>query len=185
MIGGAAGEPMRGRAPRRQLWLLLGAGAIAVAVLTIVVLAVRPAPAATNDVSIDVVLRTPAEATMHTTSGDCVIDDHRLMLLESADAVALVDGTSISVTLSQGTYRPAPDAAPDGPTVDVRIASALEDGTPTETWMGSDATSTVNVAGAAGEGTVDFSGLVLRPASELRDPIDVAGSISWTCKPAT
>lgn len=184
MTGGAAGRPIQGSARRRQPWLILGA-AIVIAVVIVVALALRPGPAASNEVSIDVVLRTPAEATMHTTSGDCLVLEDRLMLLESADAVALVDGTSISVTLSQGTYRPAPDASPDQLTVDVRIASALEDGTPTETWMGSDATSTVTVSGTAGDGMVDFSKLVLRPASELRDPIDVAGSISWTCEPAT
>jgi hypothetical protein len=183
MNGGAAGRPIQGSARRRQLWLILGAAAIVIAVVIVVALALRPGPAASNEVSIDVVLRTPAEATMHTTSGDCLVLEDRLMLLESADAVALVDGTSISVTLSQGTYRPAPDASPDQLTVDVRIASALEDGTPTETWMGSDATSAVTVTGAAREGSVEFSGLVLRPGSELRSPIDVAGSISWSCEP--
>ncbi len=144
-------------------------------------LALRPGSAAATAVTLDVALQEPAVATLHTTTGTCLVLDDRLMLLESADAVALVDGRSVSITLSQGTYRPAPDASPDGLTVDVRIAWALEDGSPTETWMGSQATSTVIVTGAAGEGTVDFSGLVLRPASEQRDPIDVVGSMSWSC----
>jgi hypothetical protein len=125
----------------------------------------------------------PAVATLNSRSGQCLVRGDRLMLLESPDAVSLVDGRSVSVMLSQGAYRPAPNAAPDGLTVDVRVAWALDDGSPTETWMGSDATSTVTVTGTADSGVVEFSGLVLRPDSEQRDPIDVVGSVSWSCGP--
>ena len=174
-----AGVPLwRRRRPLAAIAIVAGAGVLAGIVVG---LTLRPGSAAATAVTLDVALDEPAVATLHTTSGTCLVLDERLMLLESADAVALVDGRSVSVTLSQGTYRPAPDASPDGLTVDVHIAWALEDGSPTETWMGSDATSTVVVTGTASEGTVDFSGLVLRPASEQRDPIDVSGSISWSC----
>ena len=135
-----------------------------------------------GEVAIVVTLEEPAIATLRTTSGNCAVRGDELLLLESPDAVALVDGRSISVTLSRGAYRPAPDVSPDGLTVDVRIASALDDGSPTETWMGSDSTSSVEVTGTAEEGSVAFSGLVLRPDSEQHDPIDVVGSISWSCE---
>jgi len=148
---------------------------------------VRPGASSSEDVAaIEVALSKPAVATLKTTSGHCVLHDAALMLLESGDAVALVDGRSVAVTLSRGPYRAFAGATGEGDlTVDVRVQSVLEDGSPTETWMGSDGTSTVTVTGSASEGTVDFSGLVLRPRSEQRDPIDVAGSISWICEPAS
>jgi hypothetical protein len=135
-----------------------------------------------DELSFHVDLVEPAIATLTTTSGQCLVRGDRLMLLESPDGVSLVDGRSVSVMLSQGAYRPAPNAGPDVLTVDVRVAWALDDGSPTETWMGSDATSTLTVSGTADQGTVEFSGLVLRPNSEQRDPIDVAGSVSWRCE---
>ena len=145
----------------------------------------RPATTGPRDTADEIVfhidLVTPAVATLNTTSGQCLVRGDRLMLLESPDAVSLVDGRSVSVMLSQGAYRPAPNASPDGLTVDVRVAWALDDGSPTETWMGSDATSTLTITGTAVAGAVEFSGLVLRPDSEQREPIDVEGSVSWDC----
>ena len=175
-----AGVPLWRR--RRSFAAISVAAGVGLIAGILVGLVVRPASAAAEALSVDVSLQAPVVATGHTTSGTCLVLDGQLLLLESADAVALVDGRSVSVTLSQGDDRPAPDASPDGLTVDVRIGWALDDGSPTETWMGSDATSTVIVTGTANDGTVDFSGLVLRPASEQRDPIEVSGSISWTCE---
>lgn len=48
--------------------------------------------------------------------------------------------------------------------------------------MGSNQTSVVEVSGTAAKGGVTFSGLVVRPDSEQREPIDVVGSIAWSCE---
>lgn len=170
---------------RRQLALLSLAGGAGVLLGIAVGLALQPGSKA-GTATVDIALEEPEIATLRSTNGVCLVVDDRLVLLESTDGLALVDGRSISVTLSRGRYRPAPDAsAGDALTVDVRVQSVLDDGSPTETWMGSDTTSMVTVTGTAATGTVDFSHLVLRPLSEQHDPIDVAGSISWSCEPAS
>jgi hypothetical protein len=143
---------------------------------------VQPSGPSSTLATVDIALGTPVRATMHATNASCLMVEGRLMYLDSGEGVALADGRIVLVTLSRGEYGPAPDAGPgDQLRVDVEITSVLPDGSPTSTVMGSDPTSLVAMSGAQEAGSVEFSGLVVRPLSELRDPIEVSGSISWEC----
>jgi hypothetical protein len=52
-----------------------------------------------------------------------------------------------------------------------------------ETRMTSNRDSSIDLTGSAAGGTVRFAGLVrdTRYAEAVGDPIDVAGTITWTC----
>jgi hypothetical protein len=171
------------RARRRPASIAIGAGA---GLLLGIAIGYNLRPGASSIANVGayhVDLIEPAIATLNVATATCVVTDGRLMLLESPDAVSLVDGRSVAVTLSRGGYRPFTGATSDSDlTVDVRVAWALDDGTPTETWMGSDGTSVIEVTGTGEAGGATFSGLALRPDSEQREPIDVEGFVSWNCE---
>ena len=92
----------------------------------------------------------------------------------------LTDGRSLWLSIGPHVLEPSA-AAPLG--IVVFISGTLPDGSPTETRMASDASSTISISNAGATGSMAFSGLVLHPDSEQRTPIDVAGSVSWTCGP--
>lgn len=117
-------------------------------------------------------------------SPECRVVDGVLAFLNAADQGALVlpDGRWFAMSLGPGEQEPT---APDRPLdIVVIIHSALPDGTPTETRMASDASSTISISNAGATGSMAFSGLVVHHKSELKVPINVAGTLTWSC-PAT
>lgn len=91
----------------------------------------------------------------------------------------LADGRSFDVSIGPGDQEPT---APDRPLdIQVVIHGSTSDGTPTETRMASDASSTVSISNAGATGSMAFSGLVPRDQSDLRELIDVAGTVTWSC----
>ena len=114
------------------------------------------------------------------TTANCIATDGRLTLLVTAteDAVMrLSDGRGLAIRLTAPTTREVPDV----PTVDIHVRSTLPDGSPTETWLTSGPGSNLSASGTDASGSVAFSGMTLHPDSEQRTPIDVAGTIRWTC----
>ena len=97
-----------------------------------------------------------------------------------ADALRLSDGRGFSVSI--GTEKQEPAAADRPLEIVLTIRGVLPDGSPSETRMISDASSTVSISNAGPTGSMSFSGLVLHEQSELREPIDVAGTVSWDCQ---
>jgi hypothetical protein len=91
----------------------------------------------------------------------------------------LADGRWFSVSI--GTEKQEPAAVDRPLEIIVTIRGVLRDGSPSETRMTSNASSTVSISNAAETGSMGFSNLVLHELSELRVPIDVAGTVSWDC----
>ena len=92
----------------------------------------------------------------------------------------LADGRTLSVLI--GTEKQEPTATDRPLEIVVTVNRMQSDGTPLETRMITDATSTVSISNAGATGSMSFSGLVLHAQSELREPIDVAGTVSWDCQ---
>jgi hypothetical protein len=118
-----------------------------------------------------------------TTDADCRVADGKLVELMSPDdgSVRLSDGRRVAVLIGPGALEPV---ATDRPLdVVVVIGSTLPDGSPTSTRMASDATSTVSISDTGATGSMSFDGLVLAYDSEQREPIDVAGTVTWDCTP--
>jgi hypothetical protein len=111
----------------------------------------------------------------------CYVIDGALVELVTTDegALRLADGRLVALSIGAAQQEPA---ALDRPLdIVVTIHSTTADGSPTETRMVSDASSTISISHAGATGSMAFSGLVVDDKSESREPIDVAGSVTWTC----
>lgn len=167
--------------PRTRRWL---PAALGLAVGVIVGVDVGPGPAELPLVTgtIEVRLGEP-EIRNASATAECYVVDGTLEFLNTAadGALRLADGRAFALSLGQGEVEPAAlDRALD---IVVIISSTTSDGTPTETRMASDASSTISITNAGATGSMAFSGLVLHHQSELREPIDVAGAVTWDCAP--
>ena len=131
--------------------------------------------------TVDVILGKP-EITQLSASAECYVVDGVLVELTAGDgesSLALSDGRNLRILIGHGNQEPvALDRALD---IDVSIRGTLPDGSATETRMVSDATSTVSLSNAGPTGSMSFSGLVLHELSELRQPVEVAGTMTWSC----
>lgn len=115
-------------------------------------------------------------------SAMCLVVDG---VLSFADApreggLRLADGRSVALSIGPHVLEPSA-AGPLG--IVVFIGGTLPDGSPTETRMASNSSSTLSLSNAGATGSMTFSGLVLHPDSEQHEPIDVAGSVTWDCLP--
>lgn len=167
--------------PLRGLWpaaLGLALGVIAGVAIGMNVVTV-PSPFVDGTVKVQLgkpeVVNASAPATCHVVDG----------VLSFADTprdggLRLADGRSLWLSIGPHVLEPSA-AAPLG--IVVFIGSTLPDGSPTETRMASDGSSTVSISNAGATGSMAFSGLVLHPESEQRVPVDVAGTVSWDCEP--
>jgi hypothetical protein len=115
-------------------------------------------------------------------SAICLVVDGVLDFAETPrdGGLHLADGRSLWLSIGPHVLEPSA-AAPLG--IVVFIGGTLPDGSPTETRMASDSSSTITVTNAGATGSMAFSGLVLHPDSEQRELIDVAGTVSWDCAP--
>lgn len=115
-------------------------------------------------------------------SAICSVVDGTLSFAETTrdGGLRLADGRSLWLSIGPHVLEPSAEG-PLG--IVVFIGGSLPDGSPTETRMASDGSSTISISNAGANGSMAFSGLVLHPESEQRDPIDVAGSVTWDCLP--
>lgn len=146
-------------------------------------LAARPASIAHTAASIKVELRAPVSQSLSGGAMCAPIDGSDVpSLLTPADgsALALAGGRGLAVILAPtvGGIRRS-----DGLGIEVWIVTRGPDGAPTHTRMVSDLGSSLDASGTAATGSMTFSGLSLHPQSAQRQPIDVAGTVSWTCAP--
>ena len=91
----------------------------------------------------------------------------------------------VSVSLTVGDrWEQGPTPRPDG--VVLRISVGRVEADLPESPMRSSPSSTLEVDRSATGGTLSFAGLVpeIRPSEPTGDPIDLAGTVTWTCDEA-
>jgi hypothetical protein len=105
---------------------------------------------------------------------------------DSGDAMRIDAEHELTLVLDSGDmYDFGVDGRPDGLglLVLVRRIGAVDAGSdPTETRLGSTATSRLEMTGTALAGTLTFDGLVVDRASDAGELVDVAGTVSWSCE---
>jgi hypothetical protein len=147
-------------------------------------LALRQSPAYTT-ATIRVQLTAPVVQTLTGTAQCSPLDDGTVPVVitdEDGSALQLAGGRGLSVVLypNAGNLR-----RPDGLGIEVQIFTPGVGGAMTSTWMTSDLGSSLSAAGTQAAGTLTFSGVTLHPESELRQPIDVVGTVTWSCPAAS
>ena len=115
-------------------------------------------------------------------SATCYVVDGVLSFADTPrdGGLRLPDGRAFWLSIGPHVLEPSAEG-PLG--IVVFIGGTLPDGSPTETRMASDSSSTLSISNAGATGSMAFSGLVLHPESEQRVPIDVAGTVTWDCQP--
>jgi hypothetical protein len=148
-------------------------------------LAARPASPTYQPGAIEVDLRLPVSQSVTGTAMCLPIAGSpvpSIITPEDGSSLSIAGGRRLAVMLRPevGNVR-----RPDGLGIEVFIVIPSADGSHTFTRMASDLASSLGASGTAAAGALTFSGLSLHPESEQRQPIEVAGTVSWTCPAGT
>ncbi len=139
-----------------------------------------------------VVLTSPqaSESTHDVTCSSTSGGENLQVSIDSGRGIDLGDWVIAHISFATGDLWDATYPRDDDHEVWVLLGNTgpiAEDGSPTEVVMVSDPSSTVTASTDGLTGSVEFAGLVRNEAYETgfgqADPIDVAGTIEFTCEP--